>query len=378
MSLSWKSCLRIGTTAVLIYLCIHYFGSVQTLLLKALSACAPVIAGSIVAYIINIVMSFYEKHYFPTTKKRFLIKSRRLICMIFAFISLFAIIALIFSLIIPELVDCINLVISQVPKAIEISVKWLQKNNLATEAVVDELSKINWNDKIENIVSTTFNYFGNAVTLISTVISAVFSSIFNTIFALIFAVIILFSKDKLIYQSSLLLKTYAKSSISGKLSYVLGVFNDSFHKYIVGQCTEAVILGLLCTIGMLILRLPYATMIGALVAFTALVPIVGAFIGGAVGAFTIAMVDPIKALIFIVFLVILQQLEGNIIYPKVVGTSVGLPALWVLVSITIGGATGGILGMLICVPIGASLYKIVKQDVKNRNIKNEEQESSKA
>ena len=127
-----------------------------------------------------------------------------------------------------------------------------------------------------------------------------------------------------------------------------------------GQCTEAVILGLLCALGMWILRMPYAAMIGALIAFTSLVPIAGAYIGGVIGAFMVFTVSPLQALVFIVYLVVLQQIEGNLIYPKVVGTSVGLPAIWVLVAITVGGGIMGVAGMLLGVPIAAVIYKILK------------------
>lgn len=148
------------------------------------------------------------------------------------------------------------------------------------------------------------------------------------------------------------------------MKYVLSVLNDSFHKYIVGQCTEAVILGVLCTIGMLILGLPYATMIGALIALTALIPVAGAYIGAGVGAFMVLTVSPIQAVIFLVYIVILQQLEGNLIYPRVVGSSMGLPAIWVLVAVTIGGGVMGIPGMLLGVPLAATFYRLIRDDVK--------------
>lgn len=130
-----------------------------------------------------------------------------------------------------------------------------------------------------------------------------------------------------------------------------------------GQCTEAVILGALCTIGMLVLNLPYATMTGAVIAFTALIPVAGAYIGAGVGAFMILTVSPAKAIIFLIFIVILQQLEGNLIYPRVVGSSLGLPAIWVLTAVTLGGGLMGIPGMLLCVPLAAALYRLVKEDV---------------
>ena len=144
---------------------------------------------------------------------------------------------------------------------------------------------------------------------------------------------------------------------------MLHVLNECFSHYIIGQCMEAVILGTLCTLGMLVLRLPYATMVGTLIAFTALIPVAGAYIGGAAGALMIFSVSPAKALIFLIFLVILQQLEGNLIYPKVVGSSLGLPAIWVLAAVTIGGGIMGIGGMLLGVPIAAALYRLLKEDL---------------
>lgn len=155
---------------------------------------------------------------------------------------------------------------------------------------------------------------------------------------------------------------------------VFCVVDDCFHRFIVGQCTEAVILGLLCMIGMNIFGFPYATMIGTLIGFTALIPIAGAYIGAAVGAFMVFTADSfLKAVLFVVFIVILQQLEGNLIYPKVVGASIGLPGIWVLAAITIGGAIGGIFGMLLGVPIAASIYKLVRMDMERRSaVKNGE------
>ena len=143
---------------------------------------------------------------------------------------------------------------------------------------------------------------------------------------------------------------------------MLRVMNDSFHNYIVGQCTEAVILGALCAGGMLILQLPYAAMIGCLVGFVALIPVAGAI----VGAFMIFTISPVQAVIFIVYLAVLQQLEGNLIYPRVVGSSVGLPGIWVLAAVTVGGGVLGISGMLIGVPIAATVYRLVQRDVRTR------------
>ena len=159
------------------------------------------------------------------------------------------------------------------------------------------------------------------------------------------------------------MKRYMSTGLCANVHHVLSVLNECFHKYIVGQCTEALILGGLCTLGMLILQLPYATMTGAVIAFTALIPVAGAYIGAGVGAFMILTVSPVKAIIFLIFIVILQQLEGNLIYPRVVGSSMGLPGIWVLAAVTVGGGVMGIPGMLLCVPLAAAFYKLLREDV---------------
>lgn len=156
---------------------------------------------------------------------------------------------------------------------------------------------------------------------------------------------------------------YISAEKCAKINHILEVINNSFHLFIVGQCTEAVILGVLCAVGMLILRLPYAPMMGAVIAFTALVPIVGAFIGGAVGVFLIMMESPMQAIIFLIFLVVLQQIEGNLIYPRVVGSSIGLPGIWVLAAVTIGGGVFGIFGMLLAVPLAAAAYRLLREHI---------------
>ena len=149
---------------------------------------------------------------------------------------------------------------------------------------------------------------------------------------------------------------------------MLNVLDDSFHRYVVGQCIEAVILGTLCMLGMLVFGFPYATMIGALVGATALIPIAGAYIGAGVGAILILTVSPVEALLFLVFIVVLQQLEGNLIYPRVVGTQLGLPALWVLAAITVGGNVMGIGGMLLAVPLTTAIYRLVRENVRKREL----------
>ena len=154
--------------------------------------------------------------------------------------------------------------------------------------------------------------------------------------------------------------------------YVLNTVNGCFRRFVVGQCTEAVILGLLCMAGMLLLGFPYATMVGTLIGFTALIPVAGAYIGAGVGAFMIFTASPVKALLFLLFIAVLQQLEGNLIYPRVVGASIGLPGVWVLAAVTIGGGVLGVGGMLLAVPLAAAAYQMLREDVRRRNLPAEE------
>ena len=201
-----------------------------------------------------------------------------------------------------------------------------------------------------------------------TFVSAAFSTVFSVFASFVFAVYLLSGKETLTAGLNRVVNAYIKpEKVRGGLKRVFSVLDDCFHRFIVGQCTEAIILGVLCIVGMTIFRFPYATMIGTLVGFTALIPIAGAYIGAAVGAFMVFTADSlIGAALFIVFIVVLQQLEGNLIYPRVVGASIGLPGIWVLVAITVGGAVGGIVGMLVGVPVFAAIYKLVKSDLQDR------------
>lgn len=366
MKIQWKTCFKIGISIFLLYLCIHYLEGVQGFLVKTLGAASPLLIGCVIAYVVNIIMTAYERHYFPMSKKKALIATRRPLCMLAAFLTVIAIIVIVVSLILPELTECIQLLVNQLPGAFKKLVSFIEGFGVVPEDILAELSNLDWQAKIGDIFNTISSYFGNVVNALFTVITAFFSGLVVAILSIIFAVYLLLSKEKLQRNISDIADSYFKKKFCDKSRYVLSVTNDSFHKFIVGQTMEAVILGVLCTVGMLILRLPYATMIGALVGFTALVPVVGAFLGAIVGAFMISTVSLIQALIFIIFIVVLQQLEGNLIYPKVVGSSLGLPAFLVLAAVTVGGGVFGIAGMLLGVPLVASAYKILGADVRKR------------
>ncbi len=368
MKLEWKTCFKIGISALVLYICIHFLPNAADIVSRILGAAFPLFIGCAIAYVINILMMFYERHFFPETEKNSLIKIRRPVCMIFASLTLLAIITLVIGLVLPQLISCVTLIIEKAPSGIKKIATSVTKLDFLPESVVSFINSIDWKSTIDRITDFLTSGIGNVMNVVISTVTSVFSGVVTAFIGIIFAFYILVSKDRIAKQIRRFMRCYFKVKTRRRIIYFISVVDDCFHRYIVGQCTEAVILGTLCMFGMFILRLPYAPMIGALVAFTALIPIAGAYIGAVVGAFLILMDSPIKALIFIIFIVILQQFEGNVIYPRVVGSSLGLPGIWVLAAITVGGGVMGISGMLIGVPITATIYRIVRDDLNKKTL----------
>ena len=334
----------------------------MTELLKDLvKAIAPIFIGFCIAYAVNPVMSSLEKLYFPKSKKKFFRKTRRPLCMLLSYVILITAVGLLVWLVLPQLIECIKLVIALAPSVIQKTLDVLEKYQLLSDKLLTTLESVDWENRIEQILSMVTTSVSGVVDIVIQTVTGVIKGIITAILSLIFSVYLLAEKERLKKQGRRLFQAFMPAAFYARFSYVLQVVNESFRRYLVGQCVEAIILGLLCAVGMLLLRLPYATMISALVGFTALIPIAGAYIGAAVGAFMILTVSPVKALIFLIFLVVLQQLEGNLIYPRVVGSSIGLPAIWVLAAITVGGGLAGIAGMFLAVPIAAAIYRILRE-----------------
>ncbi len=351
----------------LLYLAIHYWDGFLGLVLGMLGAAMPLFIGFVIAYLVNILMTRYEKLYFPKGTSRAARKSRRPLCMILAMLSLVVIVAGVTLLIVPELVSCTQLLAKEIPVVWDQGITWLREN--IHQERWDQLmsfvggGSIDWAGITKKAGDWFLGGIGGAVNTIATVVTRTFSALVTALVSIIFSIYLLSGKEKLMAQTGRVARHYLKPRWFQRLRYVIEVLDNSFHRFIVGQCTEAVILGLLCTAGMMLLRFPYATMIGTLIGFTALIPIAGAYIGAGVGAFMIFTVSPIQALFFLIFIVVLQQLEGNIIYPRVVGSSLGLPGIWVLAAITVGGGLLGVAGMLLGVPLAAALYQLLKDDM---------------
>ena len=359
-----KIIFSVAAAIIVVYLATRYWPDVAGLLGSVISAASPIVAGFVVAYPINILMSFYERHFFPKSTKKFVIKTRKPICLIFAILSIIGIVSAIIVLIAPQFVDCIKMLIAKIPPAVDYLVVKFNENEFLSKNVVNAISSFDWQTKLGDMAGEIATGIGDTVTIAFSAITTFFTTIANIVITIIISVYVLLERDRLLRQIKKISAHYLPERVHFKTYHIFSVLNESFHSFIVGQCLEAVILGTLCTIGMLILKIPYAPMIGALMGFTALIPIFGGLIGAGIGAFLILMDSPIKALIFLIFVIILQQIEGNLIYPKVVGNSTGLPGLWVLAAVTIGGAVSGIMGMLIAVPIAATIYKLVRDDLR--------------
>ena len=375
MKLRWRDCFKVGVSVFVLYLAVHYWQTAANLVSTLVGASLPLIIGGVVAYLVNILMANYEGRWKVNPKKPDSVKLRRPVCMLLAFLTLIAIVALVCGLIIPQLVDCVGLIIAELPSVIADALDLAEQWKLFSPEVLASLESIDWNAQIGKLVGVVTSGIGDVVSLVVSAVSSVFSFLVTTLLSLIFSIYLLSGKEELASQVDRLAKRYMGNRLYGKLVYFLHTLDDCFHRYIVGQCLEALILGGLCVIGMWILRMPYAFMVGALVAFTALIPVAGAYIGAGVGAFMILTVDPVKALIFLIFIVVLQQLEGNLIYPKVVGSSMGLPGIWVLAAVTIGGSLAGIVGMLLGVPLAAAAYRIIRDDVKKHEMMKEQKET---
>ena len=363
MKLSFKDCLKLIGSVFVLYLGVHYWSSAATVVKLMLSAGFPLILGGAIAYVVNILMSNYERKYHFTGKLAFLMKARRPVCLLGAFVTLVAVVLLVVWLVLPQLVDAVRLIIAELPGFINDVLDLVEQWGLLSPEVLSRLESIDWQGALNQVFTFVTSGIGSVMDVVVSTVSTVFSGLVTALVAVIFSVYLLAAKEKLGRQFHWLAEHYLKPAWYQKLRYFLWVVDDCFHRYIVGQCIEAVILGSLCALGMMIFKMPYATMVGALTAFTALIPVAGAYIGAGVGAFMILTVDPFKALMFLVFIVVLQQLEGNLIYPKVVGSSMGLPGIWVLAAVTVGGGLMGIKGMLLGVPLAAAVYRIIRDDV---------------
>lgn len=328
----------------------------------------PFILGGMIAFVINIPMAFFETKVFD----RHFRKGRRGVSMVLSFLAVILAVTLVVVTVIPQLFGAIKVLTNKIPifwsgLISQLEIIFAENPELMEILNSFETIQIDWQKIINTVLEFLRNGMGSMLTSTFTVASSIISSTVNFFIALVFSIYILVQKEKLGSQFRRLLQAYTTPEIYQGTLKVCGLLHQNFSHFITGQCTEAVILGLMFVISMTIFRFDYAVMIGVLIAFTALIPIVGAFIGCFIGAFLMLVDDPVKALWFVILFIVLQQIEGNLIYPHVVGNSVGLPSIWVLAAVTVGGSLMGVFGMLVFIPLLSTVYMLLREDVNKRN-----------
>ncbi len=361
--------------------CLWKYKEVMEILGFILHVTFPFILGGAIAFVLNVPMSFIQRHLFSEErieKKPVLQKLARPVSMMIVLFAVIGVVVLVMFVLIPQLGNTFaNLgqsIQAFIPK-VQMWARDIFHGNKEIMTWVNSL-KFDW----DKLMSTGIDFLGNGAgsVLDSTITAAknIVSSITTFFIAFVFAVYVLLQKEKLGLQAKKVLFAFVRKGRAEAALEVLSLTYSTFSSFLTGQCVEAIILGSMFVVSMWIFRLPYALLTGIVIAFTALIPIFGAFIGCAVGTFLIFMINPVKALVFIILFLVLQQIEGNLIYPHVVGNSVGLPSIWVLAAVSLGGSLMGVVGMLVFIPIVSVIYALFREIVylklKQRGIKAEE------
>ena len=327
---------------------------------------APFLLGAAIAFILNVPMRAMERHLFPNARRG--AGARRPLALVLTLVAVIGVLVLASCVIGPGVRDAAKSIASQAPAAFDRLYNWLlglEQYLPQIETWVQDLS-IDWKTLSQKAIQLVQSWGGSLLSTGGGLIGGVVSGVSTFVIGLIFSFYILLQKEKLSRQGRQVLYGLLPVKRADRALEVLRLANRTFSSFLSGQCTEAVILGTLFVIAMSIFRLPYAVLVGVLIALTALIPIVGAFIGCGVGALLIAVTDPWKAVVFVILFLVLQQIEGNLIYPHVVGSSVGLPSIWVLAAVTLGGKLMGVAGMLFFIPLCSVLYALFRDFVKGR------------
>lgn len=350
----------------LIVLVVWNWNSIMGLVGSIYKTLGPIINGAIFAYILNLLMVRYERLLSKLQVKMPFIKGlKRPVSMLLSLLTFVLAVIMILVLVLPQLSTAISRFIEVIPSVST----WLQKAVEEYDAYFPQLQSlmsqlnINWGSLIQQSMTVLNSLSSNFLNITFTTITGVASNTINSILSLMVALYILGSKERLLLQAKRVIMAYLKPSHAQSFLDIIRLMNESFTNFFVGMTLEGIILGSLVTVAASIFNLPYAGMLGVIAGVMALIPIIGGYISAAVGTLMLLAVSPSQALFYLVMVIIIMQLEGNLIYPRVVGGSIGLPGLWVLVAFTVGGGLMGISGMILGIPLAATLYKLLGRDV---------------
>lgn len=358
--------------SAIVILVVLYSAKLGSLALLFIDITMPFIVGAAIAFMINIPMMAIEDKLLGKWKGKSADKFKRVISMVLAVVLVAGIIAVVIVTVLPQLISTIKEIIALVPETFNKAYNWVYKMFQDNPKIMKYLKEIDpqsidWSGMLSGVVGFAKNQFGNVLAGAASLIGSIANGFLNGIISVIFAIYILAQKERVLSQCERIARAYLKEKKYNFIKKTAKLLSVNFHNFITGQCLEASILGLMFVVVMTILKLPYPVLAGVLIGFTALIPIAGAFIGCFICALLILMVSPVKMLAFIVTFLVLQQIEGNFIYPRVVGGSVGLPSLWVLMAVSVGGSLMGVVGMLIFIPIFSTIYMLLREDVNKRN-----------
>ena len=360
-----KNILTITYAGVVLFV-ILYFSKVIGFLASIWQLLVPFIIGFAIAFVLNIIIHQLENTLYKNIKK-----NKRILSFITMFLLIVLFIGLICFIVGPELVHSIKMIMKQAPIAYENLIDFLKTNrnimNGSFTSIIDSLVSLDFDlaEIFNQLIKNWKPLFNSGFSILTNTVSSL-SSFF---IGFVFSIYLLFSKEKLSRQLKTTSQALLGEDKTKKICQIIKLSSDTFTSFITGQCLEACILGSMFVISMSFLQMPYALLMGIIIAITALIPVFGAFIGCFIGIIMIGIVNPIQAVAFIILFLILQQIEGNFIYPHVVGNSVGLPSIWVFVAVIIGGNLMGILGMFLFIPLTSIIYTHFKEYIKSKDIK---------
>ena len=367
----FRSLLLLITFTVGLIFVIVRFDDLWQFAAALLSNFTPLFAGLAIAFVLTQPCAFFRRHLDRALGGTPLAKASVPLAVLLSYLLLFGVVAALVAFVIPQFVSSVGTFLSnlegymrQAQVWVNSFMEWFNVEGQALTGMDQLLSRLD--QVLRNVFNSTLDALSNVVPFLLNFTTNLVSVVVTSVLALVFSIYMLAGKDTLLGQCRRVLKAYLPKPLCDAVLDVTALTAGTFSRFVTGQVTEAVILAGLTFLGMLLLRLDYAPLISVLIGVSALVPIVGAYVGAATSALLLLMVSPMKALIFLVFLVCLQQFEGNVIYPRVVGTSLGLPGIWVLAAVTVGGGLFDFLGMLLSVPIASILYTLLKRDVRRR------------
>ncbi len=362
-------------SVLIMFVIFKYWDSAINFIGLFISAASGLIIGIIIAFLVNIIMTTYEKGINKLFRGKLKHSILRAIGITTSMLTMLLIIFGVIKIVIPELINSISLMITALTDNFPKMLKELKNNKYVGKYAANLLNSMPSSKDIETTVQGlgrfVINGASGAMNVVVSSVEAIISVVAKLGIGIFFSIYILADKEKLKRQCTGLVNTYLPGR--KKILFLARLLAKNFRNFIVAQVTDACILGSLCTLGMLLLKLPYALMSGVIIAFFALIPIIGAFLGMGISAFFILMVSPVKALVFLIFIITLQQIDNNFIYPRVVGNKVELPGMWVLAAVTVFGGMFGIVGILCSVPVTATVYKIIKDDYRKRVARTEQQ-----